>query len=209
MKQLILIVGFLAVLSCAGCLGELPTPPHGEEEYSEINTFSEPTQTPHEGEIIYREADGREYTLVSVATYTAPVLVVGTKHYYDEDAELVPIDLCVVWGELAQPEYLQYADFIQEERGCECIYEEGSPVDAPDVLNQFVNMHLIPATETILQALKTIRNGQKVVLEGFLVDIYLDGEIYIETSTTRTDDGTGSCEILYVTKVRIGNIVYE
>jgi hypothetical protein len=85
----------------------------------------------------------------------------------------------------------------------------GSPVDTPDVLSLFVNIHLIPADDYILQAIMTIRKGQKIVLEGFLVDIYLNGSIYIETSRTRADNGEGSCEIMYVTRVRIGNAVYE
>jgi hypothetical protein len=201
----------MVILLCtAGCLDEhLLTPPPAGEEYSAIDTSHEPVQELYRGEVIYREADGDEYTLVPVATYKASVLVVSAKHYYDEDAELVPVDLCVTWGALAEPYYLQYVTFTQEDRWCECIYDAGSPVDAPDVLSQFVNMHLIPANDNILQAVKTIREGQKVILEGFLVDIYLDGSIYIGTSRTRLDDGEGSCEVLYVTRVRIGNSGYE
>ncbi len=201
-----LALGVLIVLMCGpGCIQEFTD----TGDTYEIDTSSEPIQEPYSGEVITLEADGHEYTLVRVAQYTASVLVVGVKHYRDEDRELVPVDLCVVWGLLAEPEYLYYVSFIQEDRGCECIYEEGSPVDTPEVLNQFVNMHLIPASETILQAIKTIEEGQRVVLEGFLVDVYYEGSIYIETSTTRADIGEGSCEVLYVTRVRIGNTTYE
>ena len=206
----ILSAGILIILICgAGCLDEPLMPPPSGEDSSEIDVSQEPIQEPYTGNVIYREADGNTYALVPVATYFTSVLVVRAKHYYDEDAELAPVDLCVVWGVLADPEYLQYTTFIQEDRGCECIYDVGSPVDTPHVLSQFVNIHLIPANDYILQAIKSIRKGQKVVLEGFLVDIYLNGSIYIETSRTRADNGEGSCEILYVTRVRIGSAVYE
>lgn len=200
----------LIVLICAsGCLQEYTEGPYPEEEGTDIDVWNEPIQEPYSGEAILIEADDHEYTLVCVAQYTASVLVVSVKHYHDEDRELVPVDLCVVWGTLAEPEYLHYVSFIQEERGCSCTYEEGSPVDAPEVLSQFVNMHLIPANDTILQAIKTIKEGEKVILEGFLVNVYYEGSIYIETSTTRTDIGEGSCEVLYVTRVTIGTVVYE
>ncbi|MBU7019204.1 MAG: hypothetical protein HXS44_16965 [Theionarchaea archaeon] len=206
----ILSIGILAILiSVAGCLEETLMPSPSGEVYSEIDVYQEPIQKPYTGDVIYREADGDTYALVPVAMYKTSVLVVHTKHYSDEDSELVPVDLCVVWGVLAEPEYLQYATFIQEDRGCECIYDVGSPVDTPDILCLFVNIHLIPADDYILQAIKTIRRGQKVVLEGFLVDIYRDGCIYIETSRTRADNGEGSCEVLYVTRVRVGNAIYE
>jgi hypothetical protein len=206
----ILSIGILIIFICtAGCLDETLMPSPSGEDYSEIDVYQEPIQEPYTGGVIYREADGNTYALVPVALYKTSVLVVHTKHYNDEDAELVPVDLCVVWGVLAENEYLQYTTFIQEDRGCECIYDVGSPVDTPDVLSLFVNIHLIPADDYILQAIMTIRKGQKIVLEGFLVDIYLNGSIYIETSRTRADNGEGSCEIMYVTRVRIGNAVYE
>lgn len=207
----VLTAGILIILMCAaGCLDEISLePPPAGEEYNEIDTSQEPIQEPYTGEVILREADGSQYTLVPVATYKTAVLVVSTKHYRDEDTALAPIDLCVVWGALAQPEYLQYVTFTQKDRGCKCVYDVGSPADTPEVLSQFVNIHLIPANDYLLQAIETIKEGQKVVLEGLLVDVYLDDSIYIETSRTRTDNGEGSCEVLYVTKVKVGSTVYE
>ncbi len=207
MMKAVLTAGILVILiGAAGCIDEETLTPPAGEEY-EIDTSQEPIQEPYSGEVISKEADGLEYTLVSVATYKTAVLVVSTKHYRDEDAALVPVDLCVVWGALAEPEYLQYVTFTQKDRGCKCVYEVGSPADTPEVLSQFVNIHLIPANDYILQAIETIKEGQKVILEGFLVDIYLNGSMYIETSRTRTDNGEGSCEVLYVTNVRIGTTV--
>ena len=201
--------GVIIILCIMGCLYQQPwTGNSGDRGYSGIDTNAGPTQIPYSGEPIILEASGLKYTLVPVAHYSASVLVVSKKKYYDEDGELVPLDICVTWGLLSTPEYLYYASFIQQDRACTCIYDEGSLVDDPDVLAQFVNIHLIPASESIVNALNTIKKGDEIFLEGYLVDIYYGGQIYIETSTVWTDSGIGSCEVLYVTEIRVGAEIY-
>ncbi|MGD2073111.1 MAG: hypothetical protein PVG65_06450 [Candidatus Thorarchaeota archaeon] len=180
------------------------SPQSEKEENFEINTQEAPVQVPYSGDAIMVKTGNREFSLVPVACYSASVLVVGEKLYDDEDGDLVPLDLCVVWGVLADPYVLQYTDFMQEERSCTCIYDEGSPADDPEVLNQFVNLHLIPASMHIFEVLTSIRPGDEIVLKGYLVNIYVDGYPYIETSTVWTDSGPGSCEILYVTQITTG-----
>jgi hypothetical protein len=208
MKKTLVIHGLFILFCITGCIQQQPMSRHPDQEYTEINTNHGLAQVPYSGEPIKIEAAGIEYTLVPVAQYSASVLVVGRKVYYDEDRELVPLDLCVAWGLLADPEYLRYTSFTQQDRACTCIYDEGSPVDNTDVLTQFVNIHLIPASESILHALNTIKKGDTILLEGYLVDIYHGEQIYIETSTVWTDSGIGSCEVLFVTGVRIGTEIY-
>lgn len=209
MKQMFIVHGVIVVLCITGCMHQQPWPGNsGDRGYSEIDTNAEPTQIPYSGEPILLEALGLEYTLVPVAHYSASVLVVSKKGYNDADGELVPLDICVTWGLLSTPEYLQYASFTQQDRVCTCIYDEGSLVDDPGVLTQFVNIHLIPASESIVYALNTIKKGDEILLEGYLVDIYYGGQIYIETSTVWTDSGIGSCEVLYVTEIRVDSEIY-
>jgi len=50
------------------------------------------------------------------------------------------------------------------------------------------------------------------VLEGFLVNlkgVYKEQSVVWNTSLSRTDAGSGSCELFYISKVRIGSKVYE
>ncbi|MBU7044471.1 MAG: hypothetical protein HXS47_12845 [Theionarchaea archaeon] len=191
-----LIPVYVIILITAGCIDQHTSPPA-------CTSCEEPAQVPFSGKAITVLTDEGVFLLVPVAQYSALVQVVGKKQCYDEDSELVPVDLCVVWGSLADPSLLQYTEFIQEERSCTCMYDERSPADDPAVLTQFVNIHIIPATTHILDALYAVNPGDIIILEGYLVNIYVEGVLYIETSTVWTDSGAGSCEILYLTALSV------
>ena len=64
-----------------------------------------------------------------------------------------------------------------------------------------------------MSALNTIKNYDKVELEGEIVNVKVQGYEHI-SSLARDDDngsalGGGACEIMYVTKVKIGHKVYR
>lgn len=197
----------LLPLLVIGCVNVAMNPQ--SDRGGQIDTSREPIQVQYQGTPIILHTKEREVSLVPVATYEAHVLVVSTVHYTDEDSDIAPLDFCVVWGELSQDRYLEYATFNQTNRVCICTYEAHSPVDDPLVLTSFVNIHLIPANQNVLTALYNVRKGQKVILEGLLVDIYYDGSLYIKTSTSLTDNGIGACEILYVISTQVGSTVYQ
>ena len=76
--------------------------------------------------------------------------------------------------------------------------------------------HTIPANKKINKVLYALKKGQTVKLEGYLVDVYnSDFFRFCITSLSLTDigynteRGGGSCEVMYVTKVQVGDKVYE
>jgi hypothetical protein len=80
------------------------------------------------------------------------------------------------------------------------------------VISHSANNHIIPANENIHEAVKTIWKKDIVVLEGVLVNIkgtYKGQPVTWNTSLSRKDTGNGSCELFYVSKVRIDTKVYE
>ena len=189
--------------------GVLNRPQSAENVSDEIDTSKDPLQEPYTGRDIYKKYGNTKYTLEPVATFTASVLVVSKKQYFDDDKALIPFDVCVVWGEMALPQYRECISFEQGIRVCQVIYLDVCPFEESYLDTHFTNIHAIPGNENILKALKTIERGQKVILEGFLVNIYRDGVLYMKTSMSRTDSVGATCEILYVTYLRIGDIVYE
>lgn len=195
-RKTLLIAIYVGILITAGCINQHISSPA-------CTYCEEPTQVPFSGKVISVPTNEGIFLLVPIAQYSASVRVVGKKQYYDEDSELVPVDLCIVWGSLANPSLLQHTEFIQKDRSCTCIYDERSPADDPAVLTQFVNIHIIPSTAHILDTLYTVNPGDIIILEGYLVDIYIEGILYIETSTVWTDSGAGSCEILYLTDLSV------
>jgi hypothetical protein len=140
--------------------------------------------------------------------------VVVSKETYSSDwnAEISPVDLAIAWGKLTEPENEKYVSFGQRNRWYFYEYKPESPLDNSYILSHSSNNHIIPATENISLALKTISRKEKVMLEGFLVNLkgtYKGGTVYWNTSLTRKDSGDGSCELFYVTKARINTDVYE
>ena len=71
---------------------------------------------------------------------------------------------------------------------------------------------MIPATSNLRKTLYSLKKNTIVEIEGFLVDVqgeYKRRKVYWNTSLTRTDTGNGSCEIIYVKKIKIGYKTYE
>ncbi|MBU7027460.1 MAG: hypothetical protein HXS48_11040 [Theionarchaea archaeon] len=202
------IFSVLLISTGMGCLSQFTVQP--SEGGSAIDTSQEPLQERYTGEEIHKRIGGFEFTIVPVAVYKASVLVICVKYYNaDEVDELAPIDLCVVWGKLAKPKYLQHFTCTQTDRGCRLTSRTESYLDDSYVGTHFTNMHIIPANETILEAIKRIKGDQAIVLEGFLVNVYSGGAVIWETSLIWKDPDSGSCEVLYVTKVKIGSTIYE
>ncbi len=128
------------------------------------------------------------------------------------DGEISPLDLAVVWGKLAEPEYHRFMSYRQSGRWYFYKYKSGFPLDDHYIISHSSNNHIIPANKNVKRAVMTIGEGDKVVLEGFLVNLkgdYKGRAVTWNSSTTRVDTGNGSCEVFYVYKVRIKDMVYE
>ncbi len=183
-------------------------------EPDEIDTSQDPTQMPYKAdETITMQVKNGYFTITPVAEYKISGVVVGKGTYSsDWDGEIAPVDLAIAWGKLADPESNRYVTYIQGYRWYFYQYKPGSPFDHSYILSHASNNHIIPANENIRRAVKAVKRKNKVVLEGFLVNlkgIYKERPVTWNTSLSRIDSGGGSCELFYVWKVRIDTEVYE
>lgn len=183
-------------------------------ELETIDTSQDPIQTSYRvDEPIMREIKNGHFTITPVARYKISGIVVCKKTYSSEwEGKISPLDLAIVWGKLGGPEYDRYITYRQSNRWYFYQCKAGSPFDNSFVVSHSANHHIIPANETIGLAIQTIGNKEKVVLEGFLVNIagtYKGRPVTWNTSLTRKDTGPGSCELFYVSKVRIDTKVFE
>jgi hypothetical protein len=140
--------------------------------------------------------------------------VVVSKETYssDWDGEVSPIDLAIAWGKLAEPENNRYITYSQGNRWYHYQRRKGSPVDQSYVISHSSNNHIIPANGNIDRAIKTIKRKDRVSLKGFLVNLkgtYKGQTVTWNTSLSRTDMDNGSCELFYVSHVRIETKVFE
>jgi hypothetical protein len=204
------IILSLLILLLYGCSGPDPT----SMEFEDIDTSQEPSQTPFaSNEIITMEIKDGLFTIKPLARYKASVMVASKKSYsYGWAAKVAPTDLAIVWGKLAEPGYNKYITYSQSDRWYFFEYKPETPFNASYIIKHSSNNHIIPATENIQKAVKSIKKKQRIILEGFLVNLtgtYKGEKVWWNSSLTRNDTGDNSCELFYVTKIRIGNNVYQ
>jgi hypothetical protein len=183
-------------------------------ESGEIDTSQDPIQSAADQDyIIFLGIEDGIFELTPMAEYKASVMVMGKESYsYGWMGQVVPIDLALAWGKLTEPQYDEHINYSQGDRYYFFEYDAESPLDAGYIGKHSANNHIIPATENILKALKSIKKKQKVVLEGYLVFLngtYKGEKVFWNSSLTRDDHGDNSCELFYVERARIGDFVYE
>ncbi len=185
------------------------------EESGEIDVSQEPVQVQYDSDepIIIKINDKSEFIITPMAEYKISAILVNRKSYHDGwRSEVAPVDIALAWGRLAEPDYDKYISYSQRDRWYFYENEAGSPFNSSFVISHSANNHIIPADENILRAIKTIKKKEKILLEGFLVNVkgrHKGDAFWWNSSLKRTDTGDGSCEVFYVKRVRIGTKVYE
>lgn len=190
----------------------------GEQKISAEDFFEDVQSEP-----FYFERNGSSYYLIPKTAYRATGRVGITDRYdgwwnkffrgYSQDAsqklyiDLVPQDVFLVTGQMAEPEVFKMFDFVHEERsgGVRCKgvkyytsfmssfgmspkkwqqsrenYDKCNPFISDKEYN---NYHPIPANKNINAALSMLKHGDLVSIEGVLVDVAVDGKTYLETAT--------------------------
>jgi hypothetical protein len=121
---------------------------------------------------------------------------------WDAEAVLSPTDLALGWGRMSDSAVLAGIDISQSGR----FYywrTQAWPIPRREIEQSSANMHMIPADAGVRGALKRVRKGQLVHIEGFLVDASRAGGWRWNTSLTRGDTGAGACELVYVESLEI------
>jgi hypothetical protein len=143
------------------------------------------------------------YRITGYAADTSRVLL-------DQWDFVVPMDVALVWGPVADPAVLRHMQFHLSERYVSFWYDGETPHRAVGRIPTHVaNNHLIPASEEVAAAMKRIRQGDLVTLQGKLVDLEISdaaGRIVHKAATSlrRDDVGSGACEQIWVESVQIG-----
>jgi hypothetical protein len=201
------------LLSCfllsVGCSKPIPT----DKAYDQIDISLDPIQIKNEYRSFTIKIKKGAFLITPVAEYKISAMVVNKKNYhYGWNAELAPVDLALVWGKLAEPEYAKYMRYSQSNRWYYYRYKSDAPFDNSFIISRSSNNHIIPSNNNILKAVKTIKKKDKIYLEGYLVRLkgnYKNRECWWNSSLSRSDTGNGSCELFYIVKIRINNLIYK
>ncbi len=207
-KNWVLLLSIFFTFSCS-------SPVATSFDSSEIRPDEEPYQeTINDSEKIVIQKKGWTFTLTKKASYKIAGLVVSTKHYYsDRNSLLAPVDIALVFGDLYSNSLYKEIKWSQSGRWYWWKYDSSFPRQDNSYISRYSsNNHIIPSNDNLKKAAKSVSRGDIIALEGYLV--YVDGKkgeatFWWNSSLSRGDTGDGSCEVLYLTKLRNGDNVYE
>ncbi len=139
-----------------------------------------------------------KYEITPLASYDIEAVVISTEPYWlGRESELSPIDFAVAWGPMSDQAKINQVHFSQ---GGRFLRYSGAqlPLSASEINAHTANMHLIPATNEIASELKSAARGQIVSLSGYLVRAETKDGFRWTSSLSRTDTGSGACELMWV-----------
>lgn len=138
------------------------------------------------------------YLVTPLASFQVAGRVLGAERYRSgREAELSPIDLVMGWGPMADSAVLAAIEISQSGRFY-FWHVDAFPIPAQAIVSHSANMHMLPASAEVAEALKAVRAGQNVRFKGYLVKVDADDGWHWRSSTTRNDQGAGACEVVLV-----------
>lgn len=142
-----------------------------------------------------------DYQIRALAQFSLEARVLSKERYwFDRAADLAPIDLALGWGPMSDQNILDQLDISQSGRRY-FWWTRHLPVPAEKITACSANMHMIPATEDIAAILKSLRRGEIISLQGYLVAVHAPRGWSWRSSLSRTDQGDGACEVIWVERL--------
>ncbi len=144
-----------------------------------------------------------DYNLTPVANFDVHARVLSRRDYSrDRESDLSPIDLALGWGPMSDESIIGQIQIRQAARFYMWRARE-LPISRNQIDHNSSNMHLIPASPEIERAMKRVRKGDLVQFRGKLVNAESADGWRWRTSTSRTDTGSGACELVFVEEFEI------
>jgi hypothetical protein len=145
----------------------------------------------------------RGFQLTPLASFSLRARVLGSKAYlFGPEADLSPVDLALGWGRMSDEEVLKDISISQ---GGRFYYwrVDHFPIPREEIQSHSANMHMIPADANVRKALQSVKVGNIVRLQGYLVEAKTDDGWRWKSSLTREDAGSGACELVLVQSVEV------
>lgn len=137
------------------------------------------------------------------ATFKLEARVLSKKNYYfDKYSDFFPTDIVFGWGPMSDERNLKSLMVRQSDRS---FYWEmiRPPIEQAEMWRHAANMHLIGSTQEIRDKISTLRKGQVVEIEGFLVNAKSPEGWTLKTSLRRDDIGSNSSELVWIKSLTI------
>lgn len=138
-------------------------------------------------------------TLTPLAGFSIDARVLSRRDYSsDREAELAPVDLALGWGRMRDDTVLAQLTITQSARWYRYRYGGEPPIPQAEIDRSAANMHMIPGSALIADALEEVEAGERVRIDGWLVEAQAPDGWRWRSSMARDDIGQGACEVVYV-----------
>lgn len=178
------------------------------ENIDDFYNIPSPVQQSASGQVI-KTIDDTDVEITFKYSYVLAGRVVDVQPYLPTKIQnkLSPIDIGVTWGFLARDEYHNTVEWSSA--GTRFLTFRTNNTELTSNMNRVTqhlsNNHLIPATDELERQIKSIKEGDYIKLDGYLVDVYhtvgTNGYFKWNSSISRSDGGDGACEVIYVTNL--------
>jgi hypothetical protein len=143
------------------------------------------------------------YRIQPLESFALEARVLGAEHYrLGREAELAPVDLALGWGPMSDSAVLERISISQGNRFYYWRVDE-FPIPQREIEVNSANMHMIPANDVVARTLASVRTGNVVRLEGYLVEASAGDGWRWRSSLTREDTGNGACELVWVERLDV------
>lgn len=138
-------------------------------------------------------------TLTPLAGFSLEARVLSREDYRSgREAALSPVDFALGWQRMEEDAVIDALDIRQSSRWYHYRWRDHPPLPQDEIARSSANMHMIPGSDAIAQALADVRKDERVRIEGWLVEAKAEDGWRWRSSTRRTDTGGGACEVVYV-----------
>lgn len=165
-----------------------------------VGDFDPPRQTPVPSSL--RSFHTQAAVLTPLAGFSVDAKVLSRKAYRSgREADLSPVDLALGWGRMRDDAVTSALDISQSGRWYHYRYESAPPIPPSEIARSSANMHMIPSSDAIADALDQVEQGDRVRIDGWLVEAQAPDGWRWRSSTSRDDTGGGACEVVYVCSI--------
>lgn len=138
-------------------------------------------------------------TLTPLAGFSVEARVLSREDYRSgRESDLSPTDLALGWARMTEDAVIDALDISQSSRWYRYRWSNQPPLPPQEIASSSANMHMIPGNDAVARMLAGVRQGERVRIDGWLVEANASDGWRWRSSTRRDDTGGGACEVVYV-----------